>query len=50
MSASYECWAYINGKPEKTVHVTADNKAEAEALAWEKFDKLGIRPDYVKCK
>ncbi len=32
---SYECWAYINGKPEKMVKVTASSKDEAESLAWQ---------------
>lgn len=47
---SYECWAYINGKPEKMVNVTANNKEEAETKAWEKFNNLGINPDYINCK
>ena len=47
---SYECWSYKNGKPDKMIHVTASNKEEAEALAWEKFRSLGIEPDYINCK
>jgi len=27
------CWAYKNGNTNKMVHVVADSKAEAEALA-----------------
>lgn len=50
MNMSYECWAYKNGKPDKMVHVTAENKSEAEMLAWVKFRELGIQPDSVKCK
>ncbi len=50
MSMSYECWAYKNGKPYKMVHVSANNKSEAEALAWEKFRSLGIEPESVNCK
>jgi len=50
MSMKYECWAYKNGKPDKMVNVVADNKSEAEALAWEKFKALGIKPDSVNCK
>ena len=46
----YECWAYKNGKPDKMVYVVADNKGEAETLAWEKFRKLGIEPESVNCK
>lgn len=47
---SYECWAYKNGSPHKMVHVTADNKSEAENLGWAKFQRLNISPAYVKCK
>ncbi len=50
MSMKYECWAYKNGKPDKMVHVVASNKTEAEQLAWDKFKKLGIKPDSVNCK
>ncbi len=50
MSMKYECWAYKNGKPHKMVYVTAENKSEAEALAWEKFRNLGIEPESVNCK
>lgn len=50
MGMSYECWAYKNGKPDKMVKVVANNKDEAERLAWQTFDKLGIKPDYVTCK
>ncbi len=32
------------------VHVTANSKAETEALAGEKFRNLGIEPEYVNCK
>jgi hypothetical protein len=47
---SYECWAYKDGKPYKMVYVSANNKAEAEQLAWEKFRNLGISPERVTCK
>ena len=50
MNMSYECWAYKNGKPDKMVHVVANNKSEAKALAWEKFRDLGIKPERVTCK
>jgi len=50
MSMSYECWAYKNGKADKMVKVTANNRNEAEMKAWEKFDNLGIRPERVTCK
>ncbi|MDR1084000.1 MAG: hypothetical protein LBP22_03870 [Deltaproteobacteria bacterium] len=47
---SYECWSYRSGKPDKMVHVSANNNDQAVGLACEKFKKLGIRYDYVKCK
>ena len=47
---SYECWAYKNSKPYKMVHVSADNNNQAVGLACEKFKKLDILYDYVKCK
>jgi len=50
MRMKYECWAYKNGKPDKMVYVSAENRDDAEVLAWEKFRNLGITPDYVKCK
>lgn len=50
MSMKYECWAYKNGKPDKMVNVTANSKSEAEQLAVEKFQKLGISYDYINCK
>jgi hypothetical protein len=50
MSMSYECWAYKNGSPDKMVHVTASNSAEAENLAWAKFRNMGIEPESVRCK
>jgi len=30
MSMKYECWAYVNGKPDKMINVTADSKSQAE--------------------
>ena len=50
MSMSYECWAYKNGKPWKMIYVNANNRSEAEALAWQKFRSLGIEPERVTCK
>lgn len=46
----YECWAYKNNKPHKMVHVVAENKGQAVDLACDKFKKLDILYDYVKCK
>lgn len=47
---SYECWAYKNGAPWKMIYVSANNKSEAEQLAWAKFRTMGIEPDSVRCK
>lgn len=49
-SMSYECWAYQSGSPYKMVHVSADNKSQAESKAQVKFNDLGVRYDYVSCK
>jgi hypothetical protein len=46
----YECWTYRNGKPDKMVHVEANNNEEAVFLAKEKFRKLECPFEYVKCK
>jgi len=48
-SMKYECWTYIDGKPDKMTYVTADNKSEAQSLAEEKFENLGRKWDYIKC-
>ena len=50
MSMSYECWAYVNGKPHKMVHVIANSTSEAESLAWGKFRNLGVNPESVNVK
>jgi len=50
MSMKYECWAYKNGKPWKMTTVNANNKSEAESLAWDKFRNMGINPESVNCK
>jgi hypothetical protein len=47
---SYECWTHPNGKPDKMVHVLADNRSDAVALAIEKFKSLDIKPIGVTCK
>jgi len=44
---TYECWAYKNGKPDKMVKVSADNKDQAIAKAWDKFKKIGVNPDSI---
>ncbi|EXJ09061.1 MULTISPECIES: hypothetical protein [Nitrincola] len=47
----YECWTYVNGKPDKMTHVVAANKGQAETLAVAKFRDIGVpRFDSVSCK
>ena len=50
MNMKYECWAYVNGKPDKMTYVSAPSNAEAQVLAMAKFDQMGVKYDYVKCK
>lgn len=50
MAMSYECWAYKDGKPYKMVKVSASTQEEAIALAWEKFQSLGVSPEKVTAK
>ncbi|MBF0203028.1 MAG: hypothetical protein HQK67_01665 [Desulfamplus sp.] len=47
---SYECWRYVNGKPEGYISVTADSREEAETKAYARFKELGSQIDYCKCK
>lgn len=47
---SYECSRYVNGEYKGFIKVIADNKQEAERKAYEKYKKLRLRVDYVKCK
>ena len=46
----YECYSYRNGKPDKMIHVLADNNEQAVVLACERFKKMDIIYDYVRCK
>jgi len=50
MNMKYECWTYINGKPDKMTYVSEPDNATAQILAREKFEKLGCKYDYIKCK
>ena len=50
MNMRYECWAYLNGKPYKMTYVSAPSNAEAQILARVKFDELGVKYDFIKCK
>ena len=47
---SWDCWAYKNGKPDKNIKVVAGDRSEAEALAWQKFERLGVRPEKITVK
>jgi hypothetical protein len=46
----YECWNHPNGKPDKMLKVSADNKADAVALAIERFRANGWSTAGVTCK
>jgi len=46
---SYSCNRYVKGQYAGSTNVSASNQAEAERLAGEKFRKLGMSYDYVKC-
>jgi len=47
----YECNRYVGGEYKGYTYVVANNKAEAEQKAYQKFKyDLGKKVDYVKCK
>ena len=50
MKLKYECSRYVNGEYQGFITVTADNRQEAERKAYEKYRKLRLRADYVKCR
>lgn len=50
MKLKYECSRYVNGEYQGFITVTADNRQEAERKAYEKYRKLRLRVDYVKCR
>ncbi len=50
MNMKYECWAYVNNKPDKMTYVSAPNREVAHAMAIEKFEKLGVRYDWIKVR
>ena len=50
LALSYECSRYANGEYQGFIKVSADNKQEAERKAYEKYKKLRLKVDYVKCK
>jgi len=49
-SLEYECWMYKDGKPYKMTYIVADSKSEAERKVAPKFEKIGVKGDYIKCK
>lgn len=50
-SMRYECWTFVAGKPDRMTQVVADNKAQAEKLATQKFRQLGVpRFEGVRCR
>ena len=50
MNMKYECWTYVNGKPGKMTTISAPDNVTAQILTREKFEKLGCKYDYIKCK
>ena len=47
----YECNRYVNGKYEGYINVVANNRAEAEKKAYNKYKyDMKYKVDYVKCK
>lgn len=47
----YECNRYVNGEYKGYTYVIADNRSQAESIAFEKFkNDLRKRVDHVKCK
>jgi len=50
MNMKYECWTYKDGKPYKMTYVSASSNEEAQILAAEKFQNMGVTYDYIKCK
>jgi len=49
-ASSYECWRYVGGKPQGYVSVSASSKSDAVQKAHAKFDNIGKKVEYVKCK
>lgn len=50
-SLKYECSRYVNGDYKGFTYVVANNKAEAERKAYDKFkNQLGKKVHSVKCK
>lgn len=49
-AGSYECWRYVSDKPQGYVSVSASSNSDAVQIAHQKFDKLGKKVEYIKCK
>ncbi len=50
MNMKWECWAYVNGKPDKMTYVSAPSSEAARIMAEEKFRNIGVKFDWVKVK
>lgn len=48
--STYECWRYVGGKPQGYVKVSASSNSEAKDKAAVKFDNIGKKVEYIKCK
>jgi hypothetical protein len=49
-ASSYECWRYVGGKPQGYVSVSASSNSEAVQKANQKFNDIGKKVQYVRCK
>lgn len=49
-ASSYECWRYVGGKPQGYVKVSANSNSSAKQKAQDKFDNMGKKVEYIKCK
>ncbi len=49
-SLKYECNRYVDGKYEGFIMMIADNKAQAEKKAYDKYKQMGHKVHSVKCK
>lgn len=45
----YECWRYVDGKPQASITVHANSDSEAVTVALAEFNKMGKKVDSVSC-
>jgi len=49
-ASTYECWRYVGGHPQGYVKVSASSNSEAQSKAAVKFEDIGKKVEYIKCK